>query len=98
MMVVGFTIFADAPAPVWVASAICLVLCVAAVLHEERVLSNHFGSSWQQYAQATPRFIPKRLFVLGSTWTIEEWIRNREYQAVAATMAGLIAIGVWNAI
>lgn len=97
MMVGGFAILANASAIVWMASGACLAMCICAVLHEERTLSDHFGATWRQYALATPRFIPRRLVARDSAWTLREWIRNREYQAVLATLAGLSAIVVWDA-
>ena len=98
MMVVGFAILADASPLVWLASGACLAMCICAVHHEERILSSQYGSNWQHYAQHTPRFIPRRLLAPSSAWTLEEWIRNREYQAVLATMAGLIALVAWDTL
>lgn len=98
MMVAGFAILADASPVVWLASGACLAMCICAVHYEERILSNHFGRSWQDYAQATPRFIPRSLLAKSSTWTFEEWLRNREYQAVLATIAGLAAIVTWDTL
>ncbi|BBO32823.1 methyltransferase family protein [Lacipirellula parvula] len=97
MMVAGFAAIADASAIVWLASVACLAMCVCAVLHEERKLSDHFGADWRQYTLATPRFVPRRLAPQNSTWTLREWIRNREYQAVLATMAGLSALAALEA-
>jgi protein-S-isoprenylcysteine O-methyltransferase Ste14 len=78
MMVAGFAVFADASAVVWVASGACFLMCICAVLHEERTLSAHFGETWQQYTNMTPRFVPRRLVAQSSTWTLREWLRNRE--------------------
>ncbi|WP_428305702.1 methyltransferase family protein [Lacipirellula sp.] len=97
MMVGGFALLANASAVVWGAAGACLAMCICAVLHEERILSTHFGNAWLHYTRATPRFVPRRLMPRNSTWTLQEWVRNREYQAVLATMAGLSAIIVWDA-
>lgn len=98
MMVGGFALLANASAIVWVAAATCFAMCVCAVLHEEHTLSNHFGAAWHRYTRTTPRFVPRRIMPRDSTWTLHEWVRNREYQAVLATMAGLSAIIVWDAL
>jgi protein-S-isoprenylcysteine O-methyltransferase Ste14 len=98
MMVGGFALLANASTIVWVAAAACLAMCVCAVLHEEHTLSSHFGDTWRRYTRTTPRFVPRRLTPRNSTWTLQEWVRNREYQTVLATMAGLSAIIAWDAL
>ena len=66
------------------------------LLHEERRLPKKFGARWQQYVQAVPRFVPYRLPTDGfATWSGQQWFRNREYNAVAATTLGLIAVQAW---
>lgn len=98
MMVGGFALLANASTIVWVSAVACFAMCVCAVLHEERTLSNHFGVAWHQYTHTTPRFVPRRLTPRNSTWSLQEWVRNREYQAVLATITGLIAIIVWDVL
>ena len=98
MMVGGFAILADASGVVWLAAGTCFAMCMCAVLHEERTLLKRFGATWRRYTNSTPRFLPRRLLAKNSTWTLQEWVRNREYKAVLATMAGLSAIIAWDAL
>jgi hypothetical protein len=69
------------------------------VRDEERILSKNFGLRWQEYAQATPRFFPRRLTnSMFANWTIGRWLFNREYKSLATALAGLAALKLWHAL
>jgi protein-S-isoprenylcysteine O-methyltransferase Ste14 len=64
---------------------------------EERWLADRFGGAWHAYARRTPRFIPRRLSAeLAHGWTLRQWFHNREYQALAAALLGLLALQTWH--
>lgn len=61
---------------------------------EERNLSNRFHDEWHQYFGTTGRFLPRSISrsVL-AYWSFRQWLKNREYQAVIATLIALAALG-----
>ena len=64
-------------------------LYVPKVRSEEHFLAGKFPGQWPQYAASTPRFLP-RLTVWPSLsgWRLSQWMKSREYNAVAATLGG----------
>jgi protein-S-isoprenylcysteine O-methyltransferase Ste14 len=96
LMIVGFCILIGQEGCVWLIAATFAALFYAAVSHEERVLAKRFGAAWSSYAAATPRFIPRRLVASGGNWSLRQWRRNREYQAVAGAALGLLGLQLWQ--
>lgn len=69
------------------------------VMFEEQRLERLFPAQWPSYFQSTPRFIPwrwRRNAFQG--WTRYEWMRNREYRALAATGMGIGLIYLWHRV
>jgi hypothetical protein len=95
LMVIGFCLLANDLMNLWIAAAVLILLYVPKVRSEERFLSGQFPAEWAPYAAETPRFLP-RLTVWPSFagWRPALWMKSREYQAVAATLAGIIALKV----
>jgi protein-S-isoprenylcysteine O-methyltransferase Ste14 len=97
MMMIGFAALIDDPENIWIILGPILGMYVLRAVREERVLSRHFSSQWEDYAKAVPRFIPyrgsKHVF---APWRMTQWITNREYQAVFAVALGLMAIEAWS--
>lgn len=78
-------------------SIVIVVLCViyqATIRREESRLEERYGSAWRCYTSMTPRLIPLRMNFEPAPWMFSLWMRNREYRAVLATLAGL-AILEW---
>lgn len=100
LMIFGFCILMKD----WLSLAFALgplaVLYWFQVRAEERYLSTRFGEAWSEYANKTGRFLPCSLtnqFLLG--WSAAQWLRNREYQAMFATviaLAGLCALATFQ--
>lgn len=63
------------------------------VRHEEANLGWLFANQWPAYAARTPRFVPRR-FSRESLrgWTCRQWLCNREYRALLASLAALAGI------
>ena len=97
IMMIGFAALIDDPENIWIILGPMLGMYILRALHEERVLSRHFSSQWEEYAKVVPRFIPYRgsKHVL-APWSVTQWIRNREYRAVVAVAIGLMAIEAWS--
>lgn len=66
------------------------------VRFEEVRLAKLFPTQWPDYARSTPRFFPNRLCPqMWAGWSKAEWIRNREYKAIATAIAGLLGVWIW---
>jgi protein-S-isoprenylcysteine O-methyltransferase Ste14 len=99
MMMLGFCALIDDTENIWVVLGPMLALYVYRTLLEERNLAAHFGKRWDQYAKAVPRFIPRRWPKISfATWRLDQWLKNREYNAVAAVSLGLIALQIWHLV
>jgi protein-S-isoprenylcysteine O-methyltransferase Ste14 len=97
MMMIGFCAVIDDAENIWFVLGPVAFMYVIKLLHEERRMSKKFGARWQEYVDAVPRFIPSALPMNGFTsWNGRQWLANREYQAVAATVLGLVAIEMWS--
>ena len=99
LMMVGICTLIDDSENIWIVlGPICLVYVIG-VLHEERTLANLFGGQWSEYVQSTPRFFPRRMPKAAfADWTLQQWLANREYQALVAVILGLAAMEVWRRI
>lgn len=69
------------------------------VLQEERRLAKLFPAQWPQYAAAVPRFFPRSLpNAAFAPWDAKQWLGSREYNALGATLLGMLAVEVWRLI
>lgn len=86
----------------WLA-AIVLLLTIAVtypltIVKEKRQNASRFGESWDGYARATNRFLPRRLPQSMGPVSVRRWIENREYRALLTSLAGLVLIKIWRTI
>jgi protein-S-isoprenylcysteine O-methyltransferase Ste14 len=60
---------------------------------EEERIATQYAEPWPAYAARVPRLLPWRpdLYV-HSAWSVQQWLGNREYQAVAGSTAGLALV------
>lgn len=96
LMLIGFCILIGQGRLVWLIVGPFALLFLSTIKQEEGILSAQYGAVWQQYAAATPRFLPRTLAVRTGQWSAYQWRRNREYQAVAATVLGLVGLQLWQ--
>jgi protein-S-isoprenylcysteine O-methyltransferase Ste14 len=97
LMMFGFCILLrDVPTMLFVCGPMVVVYWLQ-VKEEEKNLSEWFPNDWDSYVDAVPRFVP-RLFAqhIQAGWSLAQWLKNREYQAVFATAIGLLAIIFWS--
>jgi protein-S-isoprenylcysteine O-methyltransferase Ste14 len=95
LMVAGFCLLVNDPRNIWVLSAALALLYVPKVRSEERLLASVFPDQWPQYAARTPRFLPRSLSLPRlAGWRLSQWLRSREYNAVLASAAALVALAV----
>lgn len=99
MMMLGFCVLIDDRENIWFITGPVLAIYVLRALHEEKVLAAAFPDQWANFARMVPRFFPRRLpKELFSTWSLSQWIKNREYQAVSAVALALVALQAWHMI
>lgn len=92
-MVAGFCLLIDDRENIWIASAALCLIYLPKVRAEECTLAKFFPDQWPAYAARTPRFIPNRLALpMFAGWRAAQWRRSREYNAVAASAAALVAL------
>ncbi|HEY5312279.1 MAG TPA: isoprenylcysteine carboxylmethyltransferase family protein [Pirellulales bacterium] len=97
IMMVGFCQVIDDPENIFFVLGPFVAIYAIKVRDEERILSKSFGRRWQQYAQATPRFFPRRLASsMFADWTLGRWLFNREYKSLTTALAGLAALELWR--
>jgi protein-S-isoprenylcysteine O-methyltransferase Ste14 len=99
MMMVGFCQLIGDAENIWFVVGPVLALYVYRALGEEKFLAARFPDQWTEFARKVPRFFPRRLpKQTFSTWNLNQWIYNREYQAVSAVLLGLVALQIWQFI
>lgn len=74
-----------------------MAIYVFTVLNEERRLDAKYPKRWSEYADRTPRFLPwKPLKFAYGEWSLNQWLKSREYQGLAWTLIGLIVLEAWR--
>ncbi len=69
------------------------------VLHEEKHLASAFPAEWPTYSGQTPRFVPYKLNQgWRGGWSLAQWNRNREYQAIFGASLGVLGLIAMNLI
>ncbi|MCL6503006.1 MAG: isoprenylcysteine carboxylmethyltransferase family protein [Pirellulales bacterium] len=96
LLMSGFCLLvADAANGLVVAALLCIVY-LPTIRREETKLAARHGESWRAFARTSPAILPCRWpRRLASAWSWRQWLRNREYNAVAASLAALLGLHVW---
>jgi protein-S-isoprenylcysteine O-methyltransferase Ste14 len=67
------------------------------VLQEERDMARLFPAQWPEYARTTPRFFPRSIpMAIFAPWDARQWVGSREYNALGATLLGMLAVELWR--
>jgi protein-S-isoprenylcysteine O-methyltransferase Ste14 len=99
LMMIGFCTLVDDKENIWFVLGPFVALYFLHILKEERNLAGKFGEEWKKYADSVPRLLPRRLRTGGTArWSLNQWTRNREYQALGAASLGLLAIEAWRVL
>jgi protein-S-isoprenylcysteine O-methyltransferase Ste14 len=93
LMVLGICLLIGDPENIWISAVVLALLYIPKVRSEEHYLASKFPGEWPQYAASTPRFLP-RLTARPSLsgWRFSQWLKSREYNAVVATLAAIVAL------
>jgi protein-S-isoprenylcysteine O-methyltransferase Ste14 len=93
----GFCTLIDDPQNMFIVLGPIAGLYVLQVFHEERYLARLFDGRWVDYARSVPRFFPRSLPKAAfTTWDRDQWMGSREYNAVGATLLGMLAVELWR--
>jgi protein-S-isoprenylcysteine O-methyltransferase Ste14 len=99
LMVLGFCLLINDWENLWIGTAVLILLYVPKVRSEEHFLADRFPSEWPQYAASTPRFLPRfTAWPSLSGWRLALWMKSREYQAVAASLAAIAALKILHTV
>jgi len=97
MMMIGFCVLINDEKNIYFILGPVLLMYLAKVFKEERLLAGKFGAPWQAYAAAVPRFIPRRLpRTPFAAWSLQQWLGSREYRALVSGLLGLVAVQLWR--
>lgn len=67
------------------------------VLQEEKNLAALFPKDWPSYERTVSRFMPRRIPInISGNWSLVQWHLNREYQALAGSLLGVLATLYWS--
>jgi len=66
------------------------------IRREEQRMANKYGTAWDAYAARTPRIVPRLPETFLQGWSVAQWRRSREYNALLAATALLISFAVWS--
>ncbi|HTN76872.1 MAG TPA: isoprenylcysteine carboxylmethyltransferase family protein, partial [Pirellulaceae bacterium] len=98
LMVLGFCLLLGDPWTTLILAAVLLITYPATVRNEERMISSAFSADWPAYAAATPRLFPPRLPTGVGPVSLSQWIHNREYQAIFASVVAVAGIQIWRMV
>jgi hypothetical protein len=74
-----------------------LIIFWVTMRREERSMTTKYGTAWEEYAAQTPCLLPLRFSSnLKGAWSLAQWWRSREYNAVAVTVVALGALMLWG--
>lgn len=96
MMTVGFMLLLGDAISAAILLPVVAFTLVIAITSEEGILAKQFGDAWTEYCQTTPAFPSVSLPAGWGSVSLDQWWVNREYEAVAASMLGMIAVVAWH--
>jgi protein-S-isoprenylcysteine O-methyltransferase Ste14 len=97
LMMFGFCILCRDWATLAFVAGPLLILYWVQVQIEEKRMAEMFPAQWPNYFATVPRFLPRLYARQAFTgWSASGWLGNREYQAMGASIVGLVAVYVWH--
>jgi steroid 5-alpha reductase family enzyme len=99
MLMLGFCVLLRDWLSIWIVLGPVLAMYLNKIRQEEKFLARNFPEQWTAYARNTPRFIPdisSRPSLADFSFRL--WTFNREYQALLASIAGLIVLFCWQRV
>ncbi len=97
MIMSGFCMLIDDVENIFIVLGPIAGLYFLQVLHEERILSDLYGTRWSDYVRRVPRLFPRSLPKSPfATWEHSQWLGSREYRGLSATLLGMLALEFWR--
>jgi protein-S-isoprenylcysteine O-methyltransferase Ste14 len=97
LIMCGFCTLIDDIENVYIVLGPVALLYFLQVLHEEQNLAKLFAAQWTDYAAAVPRFLPRSAPKAPfATWDRQQWLGSREYNALGATLLGMLLVELWR--
>jgi protein-S-isoprenylcysteine O-methyltransferase Ste14 len=97
LMMVGFGTLVHDPITLWVVAGPVAWIYWQAIRSEERKIASLFPAEWPTYARRVPRLLPLRPAKLQrGDWSLGQWLRNSEYQAMLGSVIALAGIKLWQ--
>jgi protein-S-isoprenylcysteine O-methyltransferase Ste14 len=97
LLMLGFCLLLRDWLAIWIVLGPILALYLNKVRQEERFLALSFPEDWAAYESRTPRFVPDLTsWPSLADFSFRQWTFNREYQALLASIAGLIMLFCWQ--
>jgi protein-S-isoprenylcysteine O-methyltransferase Ste14 len=99
MMMFGFCALIPDPTNFLFILGPVLIIYIVKVRQEEKLLADRFPEQWATYSTTVPRFFPGfRVPNISAPWSLMQWVRHREYQALIATILALVAFKLWHTL
>lgn len=96
LMMSGFCLLVASPVDGLVVAVLLCVVYWPTVRREERKLAARYGERWEAFARSSPAIFPCRWpSRLSIDWSWRQWLRNREYRALVASLAALAGLYFW---
>jgi protein-S-isoprenylcysteine O-methyltransferase Ste14 len=98
LIMAGFYLLLPDVRDAWTVVGPAALVYALTIRREESRLARRYGATWEAYAAAVPRFLPRhRPDHLRAKWSLAQWARSREYNAVLASLLGLVGLKLWLA-
>lgn len=96
-MMAGFCLLVADVQNAWIIVASVLVIYTLTMRREELRLASRHGQAWTDYTRLAGRLFPVRFpSSLRSEWSLAQWLQNREYNALLATLMALVGLQAWR--
>ena len=97
LIMAGFCTLIDDVDNIGVVLGPLAALYMLQIFHEERTLSALYAERWDAYIRQVPRLFPRRpLRPALANWQACQWKMSREYNALGATLLGMLVVQFWR--
>lgn len=98
LLALGFALIIN-DAALWIFLAVIMVFVyIPKIGQEEKLMARLFPDEWPVYKEEVTLFYPRRLHLdkLSRPWSGKSWLHHKEYNALAASLAGILVLILWS--